>query len=406
MRLFSFRGRGLPGSIALRLSLAACLAGAPVLAEVLPDDRADALYHRYDGGGIEIQGPSVLVRKKVGDNVSLSANYYADIISGASIDVQTSGASPIRETRRQWSGSVDYQHGKTSYTLGYISSVEPDYQAKTGYFSLSQNMFGDLTTVTLAFRRGWDDIEEMKCVAACGTDNRQVATNPDFNNGRGYATSDHRAYSFGLSQILTRNLLLNFNYEKITDQGYLANPYRSIRYLQGSTAVFAAQIYPGTHTSDAVSGQLKYYLPYRAALTGSYRFYNDTWGVIGHTGEISYVQPWKQRWTFEGSARYYTQTHADFYSDLFPYANYSNYMARDRELASFYNIGLGVGVSYELPAPASWLQRSSINFRYDHLMINYRDFRNALYTATDGAGNEPLYTLNANVIQLFVSVWY
>jgi hypothetical protein len=321
--------------------------------------------------------------------------------------VQTSGASPIRETRHQWGGAVDYQHGKTTYTLGYISSMEPDYQAKTGYFSLSQSMFGDLTTVTLGFRRGWDDVMEMKCVSACGTDQRQIATDPTFNNGRGYATADHRVYSFGLSQILTRNLLLGVNYEKLTDSGFLANPYREIRYLNpGGTETFAPQIYPGTRTSDAVSEQLKYYLPYRAALTQSYRFYTDSWGIVGQTAELAYTQPTGQHWTFDGSVRYYTQTHADFYSDLFPYANYSNYMARDRELASFHSVLLGVGMSYELPAPASWLQKSSVNIRYDRLMIHYNDFRNALYAAADGVGNEPLYRLDANVLQVFFSVWY
>ena len=50
------------------------LAGAQ--AGVLPDDRADILYHRYDGGGITVDGPSVLVRKKFGDHFSVAYNYY------------------------------------------------------------------------------------------------------------------------------------------------------------------------------------------------------------------------------------------------------------------------------------------------------------------------------------------
>ena len=64
----------------VRALLAVCLSGAPALAGVLPEDRADVLYHRYQGGGITIQGPSVLVRKKLGDSFSLSANYYEDMI--------------------------------------------------------------------------------------------------------------------------------------------------------------------------------------------------------------------------------------------------------------------------------------------------------------------------------------
>ena len=68
------------------------LAGA-AHAGVLPDDRADVLYHLYDGGGVEIDGPSILVRKKVGKSVSVVGNYYVDMVSSASIDVVTT-ASP------------------------------------------------------------------------------------------------------------------------------------------------------------------------------------------------------------------------------------------------------------------------------------------------------------------------
>ena len=37
-------------------------------AGVLPEERADALYHYYNGGGVEVDGPSVLVRKNIGKN--------------------------------------------------------------------------------------------------------------------------------------------------------------------------------------------------------------------------------------------------------------------------------------------------------------------------------------------------
>ena len=58
---------------------------APANAGVLPEDRADLLYFRYDGGGVTIDGPSVLVRKSIGEHVSVQANYYVDMVSSASI---------------------------------------------------------------------------------------------------------------------------------------------------------------------------------------------------------------------------------------------------------------------------------------------------------------------------------
>src|SRR5208283_5912853 len=120
-------GIGARGLAATAFALAAV-----TRADVLPDDRADVLYDHWQGGGEEVQGPSVLVRKKIGDSVSLSANYYVDMISSASVDV-LSTASPYKETRTQESLSADYLNGKTTYTLGYISSDELDYNSKTAY---------------------------------------------------------------------------------------------------------------------------------------------------------------------------------------------------------------------------------------------------------------------------------
>jgi len=380
-----------------RTLLALGLFAAPSLGGVLPVDEADVMYHSYSGGDITVQGPSVLIRKKVGDNLSLTYNYYEDMISSASIDVKLS-ASPYHEIRKQNSFGADFLHGKTTYSVGYIYSKEPDYIASTSYYSLSQDMFGDLTTITLGYKRAWDQIyRDIK-------ENGVIVNDPTFHQ-----RADHWGYTFGLTQILTRNLLANFNYEILTDQGYLPNPYREIRYASagGNGFTLAPQVYPETRTSNAASLLLKYYLPWHAALTGSYRFYHDTWDVTGHTLEAAYTWPLWKGWVFDASLRYYTQTHASFYSDLFPYANYQNFMARDRELASFDSWTPGIGASYEFASsPVRWIHKSTANIRYDRLMIDYKDFRNALLASQYGAGNEPLYKLDANMIEAWVSIWY
>jgi hypothetical protein len=392
-----------------RTLLAMLVITAPVLAGVLPDDRADVMWHVYNGGDITVEGPELLVRKKVGDSLSLSAGYYEDMISSASIDVKLS-ASPYHETRKQENVGADYQHGKTTYSVGYIHSREPDYIADTGFYSVSQDMFGDLTTVTMGYKRAWDNVYRDECnpelpAHPIGTECPQIINDPSFHQ-----RADHRGYSLSLSQILTRNTILGVNYELLTDQGYLANPYRQIRYLSpgaGEGFTLANQVYPNTRTSNAASVQLKYYLPYRAALTGQYRYYSDTWGVVAHTVEFDYTHPAWKHWIFDGSLRFYKQSHADFYSDLFPRADYQNFMARDRELAAFTDYTVGVGASYEFHVPsAPWISKSSFNVRVEHLTVDYSDFRNALLAGEYGAGNEPLYKLNANIFQVFASLWF
>ena len=56
------------------------------------------------------------------------------------------------------------------------------------------------------------------------------------------------------------------------------HPLRGRRALRWATR-WDRQIYPNTHTSTAVEGRAKYYLPYRAAASLSYRYFNDTWGI-------------------------------------------------------------------------------------------------------------------------------
>jgi len=386
----------------------------PAVTGVLPDDRTDVLYHRYQGGGITIQGPSILVQKKITDNFALNGNWYQDYISSASIDVKLS-ASPYKEKRTQQTAGFQYLHGKSTYSAGLIHSSEPDYKANTTYYSLSQDMFGDLTTLSMTYTRGWDKVYRNLKDAATG----RIINDPSFGgfdkdgNPISFKDADHRGYSIGLSQILTRTIIANFNFEVLTDQGYLQSPYRKILYrnpLAGLGYTQAEQIYPNTRTSNAGSGQLKYYLPYRAAVTGSYRYFSDTWGIRAHTAEVGYTHPAFKKWIFDTSFRFYTQNAATFYSDLFPRANSQNFMARDRELAAFNSYTVGIGASYDFPLPPNpWINRSSFSIRFDHLLIDYKDFRNALLIGTSPeftAGNEPLYKLNANIFQLFGSVWF
>jgi hypothetical protein len=390
-----------------------CVGGISAHAGVLPDDRTDAMYHRYEGGGITIQGPSVLVQKKITDNFALTGNWYQDYISSASIDVKLS-ASPYKEKRTQETGGFQYLHGKSTYSAGIIHSEEPDYKSYTTYYSLSQDMFGDLTTLNLTFKRGWDKVfKDFKDA------NGRIQNQDDFGghdkdgNPIAYKDADHRGYDVGLTQILTRNLITSLNYEVLTDEGYLQSPYREILFLtpgQGLGYGKGAQVYPNTRTSNAAAIEAKYYLWYRAAVTAQYRYFSDTWGIRAHTAQLSYTHPaWKQ-WIFEGSFRFYTQNAASFYSDLFPRINSQNFEARDRELAAFNSYTIGVGASYEFTIPRSrWINRSSLNFRFDHLLVDYKDFRNALLIGSSpnfSPGNEPLYKLNANVLNGFISIWF
>jgi hypothetical protein len=380
-------------------ALAALVLVRSTSADVLPDDRADLFYSKYSGGGMDITGESVLVRKKITENLAVEANYFVDKVSGASIDV-LSNASVIKDERKQKSGTVQYLHDKTTYSASFINSTERDYISNTTHLSLSQDMFGDLTTVTMGWSRTRDQVGENDGTAFIP---RVVWL--------GHAES--QSYDLGLSQILTKNLIAGVNFEVITDDGYLANPYRSIRFLDPTSPIkgysLGSQVYPDTRTSTAVQVQAKYYLPWRAAVTGSYRYYEDTWDIRGNTYELDYTHPLANIWILEGRLRYYKQGHASFYSDLFPYADSQNFMARDQDLASAENTTIGAKVTYAF-LPDGWrmfkrgtatVDVSRINFHYLDF-TDIKDFGPPQYEP----GTEPLYHFDATVFQVYMSMFF
>jgi len=373
------------GQLAL---IAFSLLSNTAVAGVLPEDRADVLYHSYDGGGVTIDGPSILVRKQFAGKFSASANYYIDNVSSASIDVVTT-ASPYEEERTQYSLGLDYLRDRWMLNLGFASSTENDFDAETFSIGVSQDLFGDLTTVSLGYSLGDDIVTRRGDASFSDTIKRQH-------------------YRVGLSQILTQNLVLGFSFETITDEGFLNNPYRSVRYLDDSSPAgysYEPEIYPRTRTSDAAAIRLRYYLPYRAALHWEYRTYTDTWDIVSDTFEMGYTHPLGDGFTIEARVRGYAQGSAEFYRDLFPYERYANFIARDKELSNFSSTTLRLGVSYEILGDGwRFIERGSVNFVWDHIFFDYKDFRD-LRPSGLAPGTEPLYGFDADVVQIFVSFW-
>ena len=375
-----------------RLSLTALLLAmtGTAVAGVLPEDRADVLYHLYDGGGVEIDGPSILVRKKVGKSVSIVGNYYVDMVSSASIDVITT-ASPYTEEREQWSLGMDYLRGNTTMRVNYVSSEESDYDAETVSFSVSQDMFGDLTTLTLGYALGDDLVKR--------------SDDPAFERNL-----DRQTYSIGITQILTKNLISTLNFETITDEGYLNNPYRSVRYFDLGSALgysFEPELYPNTRTSNALGFRARYFLPYRAAIEGEYRFFTDTWDIEGHTAALTYIHPWGD-FTFTGKFRYHTQTGAHFYSDLFSRSEATNFRGRDKELSALQSYTFKLKAAYELlnDDGNDWgfIKKAKVTASIDLLHVDYDNFSDL--TALAPIGDEPLYKLDADIFQVFFTFWY
>lgn len=359
----------------------AALAGAliaawPARAAVLPEERADALYHYYDGGGTRVEGPALLVRKNFAEKASVYATYYTDAISGASIDVVTT-ASPYHETRREYTLGTDYLYRNTTMGVSATASDERDYQSNTVGLTVAHEVLDDLTTINLGYSVGRDTVGK---------------TDTAFSE-----PVNRHSYQLGVSQIFTKTFLMTLNYDAILEDGYLNSPYRAAR-LQG---LLVPEIYPRTRDSYAVSlhaiqGLLDDEGRVHASVRIGYRYFWDTWNINAHTVELGYAGRYPGGWTIEPHYRYYRQSAASFYSDNFQVP--MTFMARDKELSTFTSHSIGAKVTYDLAQHRLGFARAAVTIAYDFLRFNYDDF-------TDTRTGEP-YSFDANVVQLYFSGWF
>ncbi|MFL1406931.1 DUF3570 domain-containing protein [Marinobacter sp. M1N3S26] len=377
-----------PAAVALLWMLLLLATGAH--GATLPEDKVDAFYHRYEGGGMTIDGPSVLVRKGAGNQVSFSGQYYVDSVSAASVDVLAT-ASPYTEERTEYTLGADYLEGNSILSLSYTNSSENDYEANTLYLGISQEFFGNMTTLTIGYARGWDTVMEV------GNDSFEEE-------------ADRQNYQLGITQVLTPNSVMGLDVEVITDEGYLENPYRQNRYVDPSDPtnyLYQPERYPDTRTSVSAAVNGRYYLPWRASVKGSYRYFTDDWGIDAHTVELGYVHGFGPNWTLEGGLRYYAQDQADFYSDLYDYGNSQTHLARDKEMSTFSGLTFSAGVEYQweqISVPG--IDRLQLGLLVDYLDFDYDNFRDVTASGDYLPGQEPLYGFDAWVTRASILFEY
>jgi len=343
------------------------LFAVPATAAVLPEDKAEGLYHVYDGGGVKATGPALLVRKSLAERVSLSGQYYVDAVSNASIDVVTT-ASPFKETRKAWGLGADWLVRDSLLSVSVDKSDEPDYVAQTVSVDASNDTFGGMTTVSIGFSRARDDVGR--------------------KNVGFFDKATHWQYRAGVTQILSPRWLASLNFEAVNDEGFLGSPYRVARVF----GAFIDERVPRTRSSRAVKlrsvadvgGEGS-----RLAIRGEYRRYWDNWDIKADTLEFGAARYFGTKWLADASLRWYKQGKALFYSDNAP--GETLYVSRNRQLSTFKTLGIGGKLTYTFEGP--WAVK--LSGAYERKQFRFSDF-------TDLRTDKP-YSYDANVLQLFVT---
>jgi hypothetical protein len=335
-------------------------------------DSALAYYH--EDGRIHAIEPVVDVAKVFANGQSISANFTYDALAGAS----PNGALPSRAA--QTFASPSSKANQTAYvTAPGQLPVDPNYhddrvaigadwtipftrtdQLSVGakvsdehdFFSVSANAsiahdFNDKNT-TLSFGIN-NESDRLHPIGGAPTPGSDIA----FGTRTSLETKDGVGALLGVTQVMTRYWLSEFNISADRFHGYLNDPYKitSVIDSSGGTEEYVYESRPRERTRRSAYWENRVTLspPVSAAL--SLRYMSDDWGVRSETAELHLRGQLSDRERYiEPSIRWYHQSAANFYVPfLLDTTVVPTYQASDSRLAEFHAMTYGLKFAQMLP---------------------------------------------------------
>lgn len=274
----------------------------------------------------------------------------------------------FRDTRAAFSATWTAPINRDwAYSAGGYLSSEHDYQSLGVNGSVSRYLNQKNTTLTFGANLSADTIdpvgrapEGLSKVAVPGSS----SYGGDFDASRGAASNDKTItdFLFGVTQVINRRTIMQFNYSISASDGYLNDPYKIVsviddntgsnyggNYQDGGSNLYIYEKRPDTRLKQAIYWQTKYQRENSDIIDFSYRFMFDDWGINSHTLDLKY------RWQMgdhylEPQLRWYSQSAADFYQRYLTASNYSDVdeVSSDYRLGDLDTYTLGVRYGYTM----------------------------------------------------------
>lgn len=296
------------------------LAVADPEAEVV--ETAASVYVRTDSDQTTVVSPRTRVRVPVaGPRNHVDLVYAVDVWTSASVDIRTAATGRVREQRDEIDAGADRTFSWGTAGLGYRFSHEPDYLSNAG--SAFVQVEARQKTITIDGR------------VSAGQDVVGRSGDEHFGERIGHGS----AY-VGYTHVLGRNTLAQLTAEGRLQRGFLSSPYRWVS-LGGSPlcadsfGLCIPEVHPGQRFRLASMARVRRALSPRWSSGAAYRFYADSWGVLGHTGKLDLRLAAKPNLILGLEGRMHGQTGARFYRPA--YGESGTFFTRDRELSTMWN---------------------------------------------------------------------
>lgn len=303
--------------------------------------------------------------------------------SGKGSYTTSAGDQPLddtfRDSRGAFSATWSAPLGRDwAYSAGGYLSSEHDYQSLGANGTLSRYLNQKNTTLTFGLNLSADSLNPEGGLPV-GLSRAPVpgssTFSTDLSNSRDGSSDNKQIVDvvLGVTQVIDRKTLMQFNYSLSSSSGYLNDPYKIVsviddnaganyggNFVKDGSNLYLYEKRPDSRLKHALFWQGKRQLDNGDIVDLSYRFMFDDWGVNSHTVDLKY------RWDLgkhyiEPQLRWYTQSAADFYQR---YVTSSDYQALD-EVSADYRLGdldtytLGFRYGYRLSQDSELYTRVS-----------------------------------------------
>lgn len=117
----------------------------------------------------------------------------------------------------------------------------------------------------------------------------------------------------GLTQVINRSTLTQFNVAVSQASGYMNDPYKVVT-VDTPVAGYVYENRPDSRSRYSFYWGGKHAFASENVLDAGYRWMRDDWGIVSHTLDIYYRVQMPGNWYIEPHARWYRQTAADFFT--------------------------------------------------------------------------------------------
>ena len=353
----------------------------PVQAQEDPGRNFDTALLYYGENDDRVQDLSISVvgyRTYVDDRI-LTLGFTADALTGASPNgalpqsvpqtfTQPSGKNvfttpanelPIddtfRDTRVALTANWEQPLGRLNkINFGASASKEFDYVHLGLNAKISRDFNNRNTTLSGGIAFASDSIEPE---GGTPEELSQMLNAGDRSNRRGDESKDIIDIVFGVTQVVSRNTVVQVNYSYSDSSGYLSDPYKIVGVVnglsgdavpitptpgaEGPSHLNFFEHRPDNRVKNSLYTQAKHFSNGRV-LDISYRYMTDDWEIDSHTVDVRYRWPIGSSAYIEPHVRYYTQTEAEFYTlNLIEGDPLPEYASADYRLGDFDAITVG-----------------------------------------------------------------